>query len=58
MYSGAEHVDGIFLQKSSSPDEHGISSTWNGNNLVGQLPSTLGNLPYLTDVNISKNSVS
>jgi cysteine-rich repeat protein len=54
------HVDGIFLQKSSWIDDHDLSniSSWNGNKLIWKLPSTLWNLPYLKDLNVSKNTIS
>lgn len=58
LYSGARHVDGVFLQKSTGIDEHGNATTRNGNNLVGILPINLGDLPYVKDLNISKNSIS
>ena len=31
--SAYQHIDGIFLHKSSGSDQHGATSSWNGNNL-------------------------
>ncbi len=56
-YNGEEHVDGLFLQRSNLPsDSHGSSLFWNGNNVRGSLPTQLSDLPYLKDVNVSRNT--
>ncbi len=56
-YNGEEHVDGLFLQRSNLPsDSHGSALFWNGNNVRGSLPAELSNLPYLKDLNVSRNT--
>lgn len=58
LYAGIEHVDGLFLHKQSGTDIHGSSSLWQGNRLVGSLPTELGNLTELRDINFSTNSLT
>lgn len=56
-YNGEEHIDGLFLHRSNlTSDAHGAPIFWNGNNVRGALPIELADLPYLKDLNLSRNS--
>lgn len=57
-YDSEEHVDGLFLHRSNlTSDTHGGPLFRNGNNVRGALPTELADLPYLKDINLSRNSV-
>jgi hypothetical protein len=59
VYSGQTHVDGLFLQSSLFDDQHGnILAAWGGNNINGPLPSSLGDLTELRDMNLSRNTIT
>ena len=57
IYDGARHVDGLFLHKSFGLDIHGNTDTRKGNHLQGSLPDVFDQLPYLHDINFSKNAL-
>ena len=56
-YEGERHVDGLFLHKSSGLDIHGAGDTRQGNNLVGTLADVFDDLPFLRDINFSRNTL-
>lgn len=58
VYSGGDHVDGIFLHRSSGGDSHGLPVSWNGNNLDGPITPLLTDLRYLIDFNITNNDIT
>jgi len=58
IYSGQEHVDGLFLHKTTDTNAHGdIQALWQGIDMEGSLPTSLSNLTYLKDFNITNNNV-
>ncbi len=58
MYSGQEHVDGLFLHKTTDTNAHGdIQALWQGIDMEGSLHPSLSNLTYLKDFNITNNDV-
>jgi len=55
--SNPKHVEGIYLQKSTGPDVPGVPSQRDGNNLSGNLPTSMSGLIYLKDLYLSKNQI-
>ena len=55
--AGQKYVQGLYLHKSSGSDTDGFVASWNGNNLVGTLPSELWNLSKIEHMNLSKNTL-